>query len=137
MTVNQEPPACSVAFAVAAIVGASVCGSPGIVKSRKWNPKRMLRGYRLRGEDRADDEALGALQACGRLAPLLEAGAVEQRVARGEQRLHGLFDIRNLELDGRLRHRVVGRPLGGAEAAQSGVREGPDAEVLDASSPVV
>ena len=45
MTVNQEPPACSVAFAVAAIVGARVCGSPGSVKSRKWNPKRMLRGY--------------------------------------------------------------------------------------------
>ena len=32
-------------LAVAAIVGARVCGSPGSVKSRKWNPKRMLRGY--------------------------------------------------------------------------------------------
>ncbi|GAA2084342.1 hypothetical protein GCM10009840_21400 [Pseudolysinimonas kribbensis] len=45
MTLNHEAPICSAAIAVSRIIGAIVAGSPGMVKSMKWNPKRMTQRY--------------------------------------------------------------------------------------------
>jgi hypothetical protein len=41
MTVNQFAPTSSDATAVSRSIGAIDSGEPGMVKSRKWNPKRM------------------------------------------------------------------------------------------------
>ncbi len=78
------------------------------------------------------DQTLRRLHPGHRLTPRFGAGLVEQRVAGvGEllRRRRYRLDGGHLELDARLRHRPVGRPLGRAEAGLRRLRERPHAEV--------